>query len=96
VPVLPRDSLQMGSDRVDRQEQPPGDLGVGRPAGQQRDDLPPTFRWQASGTIHSCLTAESVPTGRRAGGSYAANRISGSGSANGESPVYALLPTGVG
>jgi hypothetical protein len=40
------DPLQMRSHRVDRQEQPPGDLGVGRPAGQQRHDFPFSFRQQ--------------------------------------------------
>jgi hypothetical protein len=39
---LVADPLQMRSHRVDRQEQPPGDLGVGRPSGQQCHDSLPT------------------------------------------------------
>ena len=50
------DPLQMRSDRVDRQEQPLGDLGVGRPAGQQRHDLPLSCRQRADGAVCRRLT----------------------------------------
>ena len=42
------DPLQVRPDRVDRQDQPPGDLGVGRATDQQRDDLPLSVRQRAS------------------------------------------------
>src|SRR5690348_1259968 len=41
------DTVQVRSDRIHRQEQPLGDLGVCRPRGQQRDDLPLSCRQQA-------------------------------------------------
>ena len=39
--------LQVRSHHVHRQEQPLGDLGVGRPAVKQRHDLPLSFRQRA-------------------------------------------------
>jgi hypothetical protein len=58
----------MRSHRVDRQEQPPGDLGVGRPAGQQRHDLPLSFRQQgAAPSAATRLMAGTVTAGATPG-----------------------------
>ena len=46
----------MRSHRIDRQEQPLGDLGVRRPSGQQRHYLPLSFRQQAGCTVRRSLT----------------------------------------